>query len=64
MEPGYRYRAKRDRVVDGEMDVVIDLGFYVELRERVRLAGINTPKIYRVKKDSEENGEGGLQRYI
>ena len=59
MEPNYRYRAKLDRVVDGDtMDVVIDLGFYVELRERVRLAGIDTPEIYRVKKDSEEYKKG------
>ena len=42
MEPGYRYRAKLERVVDGDtVDVVIDLGFYVELRERVRLEGID-----------------------
>ena len=59
MEPNYRYRAKLGRVVDGDtMDVVIDLGFYVELRERVRLAGIDTPEIYRVKKDSEEYKKG------
>ena len=50
MEPNYRYMAKLGRVVDGDtMDVVIDLGFYVELRERVRLAGMDTPEIYRVK---------------
>jgi micrococcal nuclease len=59
MEPNYSYRAKLDRVVDGDiMDVVIDLGFYVELRERVRLVGIDTPEIYRVKKDSEEYKKG------
>ncbi len=59
MEPDYRYRAKRDRVVDGDtMDVVIDLGFYVEMRERVRLAGIDTPEIYRVPKNSEEYKKG------
>jgi micrococcal nuclease len=59
MEPNYRYRAKLDRVVDGDtMDVVIDLGFYVELRERVRLAGIDTPEIYRVKKDNKEYKKG------
>jgi micrococcal nuclease len=59
MEIGYQYRAKLGRVVDGDtMDVVIDLGFYVELRERVRLAGINTPEIYRVSKDSEEYKKG------
>ena len=59
MEPNYRYRAKLNRVVDGDtIDVVIDLGFYVELRERLRLEGLNTPEIYRVKKDSEEYKRG------
>ena len=59
MELNYQYRAKLGRVVDGDtMDVVIDLGFYVELRERVRLAELNTPEIYRVPKDSEEYKKG------
>ena len=59
MEPNYRYRAKLGRVVDGDTrDVVIDLGFYVEMRERVRLAGIDTPEIYRVPKNSEEYKKG------
>ena len=32
-KPSYRYRAKLDRVADGDtLDVVIELGFYVELR--------------------------------
>lgn len=38
--------------------MIIDLGFYVELRERVRLAGIDTPEIFKVKKDSEEYKKG------
>ena len=59
MELNYQYKAKLGRVVDGDtMDVVIDLGFYVELRERVRLAGLDTPEIYRVPKDSEEYKKG------
>lgn len=59
MEPNYRYKAKLGRVVDGDtMDVVIDLGFYVTMRERVRLKGINTPEIYKVPKNSEEYKKG------
>ena len=47
MEPCYRYRARLGRVVDGDtIDVLIELGFYVTLRERVRLEGIDTPEIY------------------
>jgi micrococcal nuclease len=58
-KPSYRYKARLERVVDGDtIDVLIDLGFYVELRERVRFEGIDTPEIYRVPKDSEEYKKG------
>ena len=42
----YIYRAKLDRVVDGDtVDVDIDLGFGVILKdERVRIMGIDTPE--------------------
>jgi len=40
------YIAKVVRVVDGDtLDVDINLGFDLTLRERVRLYGINTPEI-------------------
>jgi micrococcal nuclease len=66
MEPCYRYRARLGRVVDGDtIDVLIELGFYVTLRERVRLEGIDTPEIYRVPKDSEEYKKGmGATEYV
>ena len=39
------YRAELDRVVDGDtFDCILDLGFDVKLhKQRVRLAGIDTP---------------------
>ena len=42
----YEYNAELDRVVDGDtVDVNIDLGFGIWLRkERVRVAGIDTPE--------------------
>ena len=41
----YCYRAHVQRVVDGDtIDVVLDLGFNVSLKERVRLYGINAPE--------------------
>ncbi len=59
MKPTYWYKAKLERVVDGDtLDLVIDLGFYVQLRERVRLAGIDTPEIHGVPKSSEEYKKG------
>jgi len=42
----YTYKAKLDRVIDGDtIDVNIDLGFDIVLtKQRVRLAGIDTPE--------------------
>lgn len=42
----YHYRAKLDRVVDGDtVDLVVDLGFNIHHKVRVRLYGIDTPEI-------------------
>ena len=41
----YEYKCEIDRVVDGDtVDVVIDLGFDVLLKSRIRLHGIDTPE--------------------
>ena len=41
----HKYKAKVRRVVDGDtLDLDIDLGFRITLRERVRLMGIDTPE--------------------
>jgi len=51
----YCYLAKVVSVVDGDtVDLDIDLGCNVHIMERCRLAGINAPETYGVKKDSEE----------
>ncbi len=43
----YTYRCKIVRVVDGDtLDLEIDLGFNVRIRERVRLFGVNTPEVF------------------
>lgn len=55
----YQYKAKVDRIVDGDtIDITIDLGFKITTHQRIRLAGINTPETYNVKKDSEEYKKG------
>ena len=55
----YTYRAKVERVVDGDtIDLVIDLGFKITTHQRIRLAGINTPETYNVKKNSLEYKKG------
>ena len=41
----YEYKAKLLRVIDGDtIDCVIDLGFNVRLKERIRFKGIDTPE--------------------
>ena len=42
----YEYRVEVDRVIDGDtVDVIIDLGFEVFVKERVRLAGLDAPEV-------------------
>ena len=41
----YTYNIKLDRVIDGDtIDAIIDLGFDVSIKKRVRFSGINTPE--------------------
>jgi len=41
----YKYNAKLIRVIDGDtIDALIDLGFNVWVKKRIRLYGINTPE--------------------
>ncbi|NIN69118.1 MAG: nuclease [Anaerolineae bacterium] len=56
----YTYRAQVTRVVDGDTIVVdIDLGLSIWLRgQHLRLAGVNTPEIHGVKKESAEYAAG------
>jgi micrococcal nuclease len=63
VEPRFEYAAEVVRVVDGDtMDLLIDLGFKVSVKERVRLYGIDTPETYGVKRDSEEYAAGSLAK--
>ena len=42
----YKYKARLIRVVDGDtIDCILDLGFDVSIKERVRLKGLDTPEI-------------------
>ena len=42
----WTYRAKVIRVIDGDtIDVLVDLGFDVWIKKRVRLFGIDTPEV-------------------
>ena len=54
----YNFRVtKINRVVDGDtIDVTIDLGFYLYKKERVRIAGVDTPE--KRTRDKEEKALG------
>ena len=53
----YEYFAELRRVVDGDtVDVTIDCGFNMHVKERVRLKGINTPECR--TRDLEEKARG------
>jgi len=55
----HNYYATLDRVVDGDtLDITVDLGFRICTKVRVRLAGLDTPETYGVKKESEEYQKG------
>lgn len=57
MFTAYRYRAALVRVVDGDtVDLDVDLGFHVRVRERFRLYGINAPEVR--TRDLEEKARG------
>jgi micrococcal nuclease len=53
----YHYKATLNRIIDGDtIDVNIDLGFDVKIKQRVRLYGINTPEVR--TKDLNEKKKG------
>ena len=53
----YTYKAKLDRVIDGDtIDALIDLGFDVSIKKRIRFLGINTPESR--TRDLEEKAKG------
>ena len=42
----YQYKATLNRIIDGDtIDVNVDLGFDVKIKQRVRLYGIITPEV-------------------
>tara|TARA_R110002110_G_scaffold9137_3_gene45001 strand:+ start:1158 stop:1511 length:354 start_codon:yes stop_codon:yes gene_type:complete len=53
----YTYTITLDRVIDGDtVDAMIDLGFDVHVKKRIRFMGINTPESR--TRDLEEKARG------
>ena len=54
----YEYSCTVERVVDGDtIDVILDLGFSVSYKSRVRLYGIDTPESRTRNKDEKARGK-------
>lgn len=50
----YVYSCKVNRVIDGDtLDLEIDLGFNIRIRERARLYGVDTPEVFGAKASPE-----------
>ncbi len=62
----WRYRAKVGRVIDGDtIDAVIDVGFGIEVTERLRFKGIQTPEIFGVPTNDPSYQRGKeAKRYV
>ena len=53
----YFYNAEVTRIVDGDtIDVIIDLGFNIWIKERLRLYGLNTPETRTTDAEEKEKG--------
>ena len=60
----FHYKATVDRVVDGDtIDVVLDLGFDISYRGRVRFQGINAPES-RTRDAVEKQAGLAAKRYV
>lgn len=59
----YEYKATLNRIIDGDtIDVNIDLGFGIQIKQRVRLHGINTPETRTLDLDEKKRGNAAKDR--
>tara|TARA_B100001287_G_C22249659_1_gene329820 strand:- start:5 stop:373 length:369 start_codon:yes stop_codon:yes gene_type:complete len=58
----YNYRAKLDRVVDGDtVDALVDLGFDTWKKVRIRMMGINAPESRTRDKEEKKKGKAATK---
>jgi len=61
----YTYKATLDRVVDGDtIDVIIDLGFYINVKKRLRLLDIDTEELRSSDPVRREKAKQAKERVI
>jgi micrococcal nuclease len=61
----YTYKAKLVRVINGDtLDIEIDLGFDIIIKQRLKLFGINTPDSKSTNVDTKQKGLDVKQRLM
>ena len=61
----YEYKGNVIRVVDGDtIDVILDLGFDITQKIRIRLKGIDTPETYRPSCDEEKKHGLAAKQFV
>jgi micrococcal nuclease len=65
-EPAYTYTIKEIvKFIDGDtIDVILDLGFHIYVKKRIRLYGINTPETRTRNKEEKKRGLAAKARLI
>ena len=59
----HHYNAELIRIIDGDtIDVMLDLGFYVWVKKRIRLYGIDTPETRTRDVEEKERGKAASVR--
>lgn len=60
----YKYRGYVERVVDGDtVDAILDLGFGMSTKQRLRIDGFDAPESWRPKSEAEKiHGEAAKAR--
>jgi len=64
INPFYRYKGVVDRVVDGDtVDVTLDVGFTIKVKQRLRIDGFDAPESWRPRNEAEKvHGEAAKER--
>lgn len=61
----FEYRARTSRVIDGDtIEVVLDLGFYVEHRVRIRVEDLNTPEVRGIERPDGLKAAAFVQSWL
>lgn len=61
----WEYKASVVKVVDGDtVDFDLDLGFYLKIRVRLRLAGIDTPEVRGTEKEAGLKAKAFVERLL